>query len=266
MLRPKSLALLLAVVAALLLPAGSAWALSYPVTSLGDSGIKGTLRASIEEANEDDGADSIPIEVTGAILLGSVLPLVEGDLAIAGPGAAALTIKRSVLAGNFGILDFDSGTSSLAGLTIADGDATLGAGIHNETGELTLTRVAVVGNEAAASVVEGPAQGGGIYSRGPLTLRESTVSGNRAIAEGSEAGTEGGGIFAGGALTIERSTISGNVARDVSGGGGLLSALGGGVYAKGEATIDRSTISGNSVFAEEGTGAIAAGGDRKSVV
>jgi hypothetical protein len=257
---PPSLALL-AVMAATLLPAGSASALSYPVTSAADSGAKGTLRTSIKEANEHSGADSIPIEVTGAILLESSLPTIEGDLAIAGPGATALTIKRSVLAGTFRILDFDGGTGSLEGMTIADGDSTLGAGIHNGTGALTLTRVAVVGNEAAASVVEGPARGGGIYSLGPLTLRESTVSGNRAVAEGSgEAGAEGGGIFALGELTIDRSTVSGNAARDLSGGGGSRSALGGGIYTQAEVAIDRSTISDNSVFAEEGTGAIAAGG------
>jgi len=259
--RPLPSLALLALVAAILLPAGSASALPYPVTSSADSGAKGTLRTSIEEANEHSGDDSIPIEVTGAILLENSLPTIEEDLAITGPGATTLTIKRSVLAGTFRILDFNGGTSSLEGVKIADGDSNLGGAIQNGVGGLTLTKVAVVGSEATASVVEGPARGGGIYSLGPLTLRESTVSGNRAVAEGAgEAGAEGGGIFALGELTMDRSTVSGNVARDLSGGSGPRSALGGGIYAQAKTTIDLSTISGNAVFAEEGTGAIAAGG------
>jgi hypothetical protein len=252
----------LAVVVATLLPASVASALSYPVTSTADTGADGTLRWAIEEANDQGGADSIPIEVSGAILLGSALPTLEGDLAIVGRGPEVTTIGREALAGSFGILDLSGGDVSLEGMKIANGDSTLGGGIQNGTGGLTLTKVAVVGNEATtASILDPPARGGGIYSVGPLTLRESTVSGNRAVAEGSaEAGAEGGGIFAGGELTIDRSTVSGNLARDLSGGSELLSALGGGIYAGGEVTIDRSTISGNSVFAEEGTGAIAAGG------
>ncbi len=252
----------LALVAAVLLPAGSASALFYPVTSAADTGANGTLRWAIGEANDHEGADSIPIEVSGAILLGSELPAIEGDLMIVGRGPEATTIGREALAGSFGILDLSGGDVSLEGLKIANGDSTLGGGIHNGSGGLTLSRVAVVGNEATAkSILDAPARGGGIYSLGPLTLRESTVSGNPAGAEGTrEADAEGGGIFTHGELTIDRSTISGNAARDLSGGGGHLSALGGGIYAQDEVTIDRSTISGNAVFAEEGTGSIAAGG------
>jgi hypothetical protein len=261
--RPLPSLALLVLMAAVLLPAASASALSYPVTSKADGDEKGTLRGSIEEANANSGADSIPIEVTGTISLGSELPPVEGDLAIVGPGPESLTIRRSALADSFAIFTFaDGGNVSLDGIKITDGDNALGGGIHNGTGGLTLTKVAVVGNEASsAGIVDAPAHGGGIYSQGPLTLRESTVSGNRAVTEGAaETDAEGGGIFTLGELTIDRSTISGNATRDLSGAGGHLSALGGGIYAQDEVAIDRSTISGNSVFAEEGTGAIAAGG------
>ena len=261
-MRRRRSPILLAVAAAILLPAGSASALSYPVTSTADSSANGTLRWAIGKANANSGPDSIPIEASGAILLGSELPAVEGDLSIVGRGPEATTIGREALAGSFGIFDLSGGEVSLEGMKIAGGDATLGGGIHNGAGALTLTKVAMVGNEATAvSIADAPARGGGIYSLGPLTLRESTVSGNRAVAEGSaETDAEGGGIFTLGELTIERSTISGNAARDLSGAGGHLSALGGGIYAQDEVTIDRSTISGNSVFAEEGAGAIAAGG------
>lgn len=262
-MRPRPLRIAAVLLAATLLPASSASALSFPVTSTVDSSSKGTLRKSIEEANGNPGFDSIPIEVSGKILLESALPPVEGDLAIVGPGPGNLTIRRSVaLASSFAILSFAGGDVSLEGLKITDGDNALGGGIHNAAGSLTLTRVAVVGNEAeAASMLDSPAHGGGIFSEGPLTLRESVVSDNRATAKGSaESEAEGGGIFALGELTIERSTVSGNAARDLSGGDGHLSALGGGIYTQGKATIDRSTISGNSVFVEEGADADAAGG------
>jgi len=251
---------LLAIVA--LLPTDTAPGKSFPVTSTADTSVKGTLRGSIEEANASDGPDAIPIEITGSILLVSPLPPIEGGLTIVGPGSAALTVQRSVLADPFGILVVSSGNLALEGLEVTGGDGTLGGGIHNGTGSLTLTRVAVAGNEAeASSLLDGPAHGGGIFSEGPLTLRESVVSGNSAVTKGpAEGDSEGGGVFALGKLTVERSTISGNVAQDLSSGDGHLSALGGGIYAQGEATIDRSTISGNSVFAEEGAESIAAGG------
>jgi hypothetical protein len=244
------------------LPVASASALSYPVTKTTDGAGSGTLRWAIEEANTNGGADSIPIEVTGTIFLATALPAVEGDLAIAGPGAGSLTLGRGPLAGSFRILTFSSGNVALEGLEISEGDFAPGAGIYNGAGSLTLTRVAVVGNEARAqTMLDAAAHGGGIYSAGPLTLRESVVADNRALAEGSaEGGAEGGGVFALGELTIGRSTISGNLARDLSGGDGHLSALGGGIYAQGGVAIDRSTISGNSVFSEEGLDSVAAGG------
>src|SRR5215204_4283824 len=82
-------------IAALLLPAGSALALSYPVTSTGDSETKGTLRASIEEANAHAGADSIPIEVTGTIQLETALQVLFGPVSIVGPGADQLEVRRT---------------------------------------------------------------------------------------------------------------------------------------------------------------------------
>lgn len=252
----------LAVLAAVLLPAASASALSYPVTKTTDGAGSGTLRWAIDEANARDGADSIPIEVTGTIFLANALPAVEGDLAIVGPGAQSLTLGRGPLAGSFRILKISSGNVALEGMEIAEGDNALGGGIYNDTGSLTLTKVAVVGNEARAqTMLDAAAHGGGIYSAGPLTLRESVVGDNRALAEGSaEGGAEGGGIFALGDLTIERSTIGGNLARDLSGSDGHLSALGGGIYAQGDVAVDRSTISGNGVFSEEGSDSVAAGG------
>lgn len=247
--RLHSLLLLLAVPAALLLPAASASALSYPVTSTGDGDSAGTLRGSIEEAEASPGADSIPIEVSGTIELEGALPRIEESVAIAGPGAASLTVRR-VSSSLFPVFEFTgSGKSSITGLTVTGGSWALGGGISNGSGALTLTRVAVVGNEATSGhILSTIAHGGGILSQGPLTLVESTVTGNHATAvEGTgETDAEGGGIFALGKLTIDRSTVSGNVV-EATPGGGTTFALGGGIFAQGGGVVSGSTITGNSV-------------------
>jgi hypothetical protein len=237
------------------LPVASASALSYPVTKTSDGAGSGTLRWAIEEANARGGADSIPIEVTGTIFLANALPAVEGDLAIVGPGAGSLTLGRGPLAGSFRILTIASGNVALEGLEIAEGDFAPGAGIYNGAGSLTLTRVAVVGNEARSeSMLDAPARGGGIYSLGPLTLRESVVSGNRATAtEGSgETDADGGGIYAAGPLTIDLSTISGNSV--LAEAGTEASPAGGGVFALGAGVLTGVTVTSNSVAGEGATG------------
>jgi len=251
---------LLAVTAACLPVDGAAAAI--PVTSTASDG-PGTLRTAIEAANSQAGSDSIQIEVTGTIALENKLPQIEGDLAITGPGPASLTVGRDDEGGFFRIFEFASGvTGSLTGLTVTDGNSSAGGGILNGSGSLTLTRVAVVGNEAVEEEgAAATADGGGIHSVGPLTLRESVVSGNHVTAgDGtSEAAAGGGGIFSLGKLTIDRSTISGNVVKAL-GGGGEIYALGGGIDAIGEVKIEQSTISGNSILAEGGSSTQASGG------
>jgi hypothetical protein len=248
--RARSLLLVLAVLVAMLLPAASASALSYPVTSTGDSDVEGTLRWSIEEAEATPGADSIPIEVTGTIELESALPTIEEGVEIVGPGAANLTVRR-VSSSLFPVFRFaGTGNSSLAGVTVTGGSWALGGGISNGSGALALTRVAVVGNEATSGhILSTIAHGGGILSQGPLTLVESTVSGNHATAvEGTgETDAEGGGIFAFGKLAIDRSTVSGNVVESTPGGGTTF-AMGGGIFAQGGGLVSGSTITGNSVI------------------
>ncbi|HYG97444.1 MAG TPA: choice-of-anchor Q domain-containing protein [Solirubrobacterales bacterium] len=266
----RSLFLALAVLAAALLPAGSALALSYPVTSTADSDAKGTLRKSIEEANDRLGADTVPIEVTGTIELSSALPPITDDVTIAGPGADLLSV-RPAGAAEFRIFEFGAGiTSSLSGVTVAfgvapvEGDVAHGGGIFNGTGVLTLTDVAVEANQATVVGGSSPlVRGGGVYSIGPLTLRESTVIDNVANTEGGsgELGAQGGGVAAFGPLTVERSTIADNTARAF--GGEETFADGGGVltFWVDPAKIDNSTISENFVGAGGApSGAAASGG------
>lgn len=269
-MRPvRSLFLAFAALAALLLPAASAMALSYPVTSTGDSDAKGTLRASIKEANAHTGADTIPIEVTGTIELQSALQIIFDPVAIVGPGAGQLEVRR-VGSTAFPVFAFSSiDPSALSGLTVSNGRAVssggfvIGGGIRNSEGSLTLTGVVVKGSETVAEGgSDDRAEGGGIYSEGPLTLRDSIVTEN--VARAREGTTEtlaaGGGVAAFGSLTVERSTISGNLA-EATGGGGIASAQGGGLLTPDQTEIELSTISDNSVNAEDGgTQTRAAGG------
>jgi hypothetical protein len=243
------------------LPVAGASANPFPVTTTADSGA-GSLRAAIAAANGHSGADSIPIEVTGTIKLESKLPGIGGDVTIAGPGAGSLTVARSISAPTFfGVLEFSGASSTVSGITVRGGVASTGAGILN-TGDLTLIRVVVTGNQAAT---EGGmyASGGGIFSNGSLTLRESTVSGNKAIAADEDENiAAGGGIEAEGSLLVERSTISGNLAWAFAGVGHKSEAIGGGLaVASGIVTIEESTISGNTALAEESSqNTIARGG------
>lgn len=254
----RTLLLAFAVLSAVLLPSDSAPALSYPVTSTADSETKGTLRASIKEANAHAGTDSIPIEVTGTINLGSPLQIIFDPVSIIGPGADLLEVHRADPTAFPVFAVSATGSSALSGLTVSHGKAisagsfTVGGGIRNSEGSLTLTGLVVKDSEAAA---EGGTnvfvEGGGIFSEGPLTLRETIVAGNAARASDGSALTAafGGGVAALSGLTVEAGTISGNVT-EAGGNGSATTAQGGGVLAGTAATVSRSTISGNAVVAK----------------
>lgn len=111
----------------------------------------------------------------------------------------------------------------------APGPYSTGGGIYSgDTGNLTMTRTTVTGNQsghvgggvfAAAAVISassiqlnGSKAGGGIYSTGRLQLDSSTVSGNTASGGNPAAlPSSGGGIYANSAL-LTNVTISGNTA------------------------------------------------------
>jgi len=248
----RPLLIVAALLAAVLLPAGSALALSYPVKNVADGG-PGSLRQAILDSNLHSGPDAIPIETTGTIPLATELPPITGDVVISGPGTDSLRVERSAATG-FRILDFADGvTASLSGLTVSGGLATRGAGIRNGSGNLTLTRVVVEGNEALAEgAPTDEAEGGGVLSAGWLTVRESVVRDNRANAVGGGTfdSALGGGIAAAGPVLVSRSTISGNAAEAFGEGGKQSRARGGGLLlVGGPASVELSTVSGNSVVA-----------------
>jgi len=255
------------VVVAALLPVAAAAADPYPVTSTADSG-PGTLRTAIESANAHEGADTIPIEVTGTVGLQTELPTIYGDVSIVGPGAQLLNVRREAAAA-FGIFQIGpTRKANFSGLTISNGLDLEGAGIDSYQGIVTLTGVVIAGNEAR-SVNGAGGSGGGIHNyMGSLTLRDSVVRDNHAVdveADGS-ALVGGGGIWSFGELTIEGSTISGNTVFGDAGNEEPAWADGGGMeILDGPITVDRSTISGNSVVSEGSTKSTAKGGGIRGV-
>jgi len=136
-----------------------------------------------------------------------------------------------------------SAAVTLSNLTIRNGIATGGGGIHN-SGNLTLSNSAITGNYALSG---SSATGGGIYNSGTLTVRNSTFSGNTTSANFAY----GGAIYSSGPLVINNSTVSGNSISGRFGGGG------GGIYTAGGATrISNTTIAGNSGGIYKGGGTV----------
>jgi YVTN family beta-propeller protein len=250
----RRIALLLLTIGAVLAPAAMAGASTFPVTNTTDSAA-GSLRLAIQEANANPGKDSIPISATGTIELESALPIVSGELDIAGPGQSALTVRRRLgVAAAFRIFEIQAGTPtapvSISGMTIENGKAEVGGGINVDSGTLTLTRVTVSGNEATFA-------GGGIavispVSGGPLTLRESLIVGNltRTPASAGPLTVRGGGVVARAGGLIERSTISSNFVL-VDNATGRVEVFGGGLSLEplpgGQGEIRQSTIAQNTI-------------------
>lgn len=145
------------------------------------------------------------------------------NLAIAGPGAFALTVDGN----NAGtVVTIPGGvTASISGLTITHGNGgTSGGGIDN-AGALTLTNCALASNSANS--------GGGLKAHGgAVSISNCTFSGNNASSGW------GGGVYTSGPLVVSNSTFSGNSAQ--TGGGGLY------VNSAGSLTVANSTIAGNT--------------------
>ena len=214
--------------AGMLLPflfAGHASAATLTVTTLNDSGT-GSLRAAITSAGA---GDTIVFQsgLTGTITLASALPAINANLTIQGPGADSLTIS-----GNNAVTVFtiNSGTVSISGLTIANGNSAFGGGIFNQA-TLMVTNSTFSGNSAGL-------YGGGIYNvNGTVTVVNSTFSNN-------SAGSFGGGIFINsGTVKVNNSTFSANSAGTL--GGGISNVAG-------VLTINNSIFVGNTASSSVG--------------
>jgi CSLREA domain-containing protein len=218
-----------------------------------------TLRAAVQESNALAGPDAVALPAgTYTLAIGGTNEdlAATGDLdlrdhvaigAIAGPAA---TIVDGALLDRALHLHGPS-TARIWGLTIRNGRVieSMGGGLYNAGGALSLTDVRLTGNAAGGGSV-----GGALAADGPVTLRDSTVSGNTASHGG-------GGIWVGGAtgeLTLETSTVSNNQT-SFDGGGGLH-------FLGRPGTIVNSTITGNQSIDGAGGGVFQYGAGTLSLV
>ena len=171
---------------------------------------------------------------------------------------------RTTIAGNdtsFRILMVTgSGNLTLQGLTVTGGSTgSLGGGIFNLEGTLTLSHSEVTGNASEGAMMSA---GGGIASgtlgTGPLgttTLNFSQVNGN------TTSGSGGGILNHAGTLSLNTSQVNGNTA--AVGGGGIASGTGGmGGNGSSTLTVNFSQVNGNTSNGGPlaGAGGIANGG------
>jgi CSLREA domain-containing protein len=192
-----------------------------------DSGGYCTLRAAIEEANAEPGAQTIALsDQTYQI---STTLVINQDLTITGLGADRTVVGGS---GSDRLLSINGGAKvSLSNLTLTGGDTTSqGGGIYLQQGSLTLQGMQIndnhaggagggiwVGDGSSLTVSDSSITGnssdlgaGGIYNLGTLSLQNTTVSGNQ--------GESGGGIASSGPAQLLNVTIAGNQATNTGGG------------------------------------------------
>src|SRR5262249_50866838 len=155
------------------------------------------------------GEDTITFAIAGTINLTKVLPDLNTNVRIEGPGANLLTVQHGT-GGNYRIFRVGAAaTVSISGVTVANGylyDVSQGGGGIYNAGTLTVRGSAISGNFVAWN--SGEARGGGIYNEGEMTLSNSTVSGNQVW--NIDLNGCGSGIYNAGVLTVSNSTISGN--------------------------------------------------------
>lgn len=263
---PAGIGAALVVGGALAPPAEAA---TFNVTNLNDAGA-GSLRQAIDDANAAAGADVVTFQagLTGTITLTTGQLAITDSLDIQGPGQSALTVSGN---GASRVFYLYSGSAlldvTISGLTISNGNASIGGGLVDFDENLTLDRVTITGNTSSGD-------GAGLWADGfnmSLTVRDSTISGNAA-------GDDGGGIYiedtGGSGVLLQGTVISNNSATDKGGGiylydpdtdvtirgctisGNTAGSTGGGIYLyspdSGTLRIDSTTISGNSAAAGAG--------------
>ncbi|KAB2930331.1 MAG: hypothetical protein F9K25_09365, partial [Candidatus Contendobacter sp.] len=239
----------LALVAGLcgLLPASPVEAATVTVQSGADDGTANAancpgvgcrLRDAIAQASA---GDTINFNADFTITLATIELTIGKTLTIDGAGYGVTVSGQNAVR----VFSVSPGvTVVLSGLTIANGRAGDGGGIHN-SGTLTVTGSTLSGN----SVSDTPwARGGGIYNNGgSVTVTHSTLAGNSANGQHPTGQGGGGGLYSnGGTVTVTNSALSGNSANCSNGSSG--GGFGGGLFnANGTMTVTASTLSGNSV-------------------
>jgi hypothetical protein len=182
-----------------------------------DANGKTTLRAAIEQGNDDGGSHTITFSATTFPAPGDyIIPVagtqfkLDANFTITGPTAATITLQPVYTAVfplqpvKFRIMEIDAAsTSTIKNLRFSGADfpAGMGGAIYN-AGNLTLEDCSIVGCKAAS--------GGGIANLNTLAVKTSLIDGNQAPTG------DGGGIYcapvAGSVTTVTSSQISNNQA------------------------------------------------------
>ena len=225
---------LASVTSALLLCAAAAQANTITVTSASDSGA-GSLRQAILDASPGDTINFAAGITTINLTSGELL--IDKNLTINGPGANLLTVQRSSMM-PFRIFDIASTgiTVTIAGLTIANGTAEIGAGVYCAGG--TVTNCAITNNQAVGDAPKG----GGVYCNGG-TVSRCVISGNSVTSTNSYlygAFAEGGGIYAVSESQIDHSTVTNNTLTGYYANGAGINANNG--------SVQNCTVSGNTAY------------------
>ena len=242
-------------------PAGAA---EIKVQNANDSGPN-SLRAAITQANLTLAVEDrliFPSTLTGKIELATPLPDIKGPLDIDGPGAARLSIDGN---GDGIFYMHQAGSAynapmSISGLTLTGGRSDMGGAIDNRAGgDLTVSGVSFVDNEASNPGQEG---GGAIaigYPGNTLDVTDSDFSGNYSKASGGAVSAlysdvtisgstfnlntsvgKGGAVFLEVAdATVNGSRFTSNQSTDMTGG-----AMSVGI--SGKVAISESEFTGNS--------------------
>jgi hypothetical protein len=238
-----------------------------------DSG-PGSLRAAIARANFHPWPDNIVFDPT-FFSVPRTIALTSGELLITEPvniigPSGGVTISGSNASRVFNLEIPSTGTVvMMSDLTITNGKAASGAGIHALNNDLTLNRCTISNNTSTDPTFHG----GGVSTvsqfAGTWSFTDCTFSGNT--------GARAGAIFFlnGGTLLMTACTVLGNKANHIQGGGAIygrssyasiinstfsgnqaLNGSGGAIRLLSDMTIRNSTITGN-------TAAVSGGGIRR---
>ncbi len=216
------------------------------VSNTADDGSGTDLRAAIAQAVD---GDTVTLDQVDTYDLTNGQITIDGNaiggnriITIAGQGKGQTFIDAGGLSRVFNITNGANVTFqdlTITGGFLTEGD---GAGIYHNGGTLTLTRVAVSGNEVQDTVDNSTnARGGGIYNNSrTIVATDSDLIGNKANRNGGNETAGGGGLFSNGSAartTWTGGEISGNEARD--GAGFYMWSVGG------EATFEGVDFNGN---------------------
>jgi len=206
-------------------PAPQPAPMNHVVTNTNDSG-PGSLRQALSDAQSGD-TISFSSSLNGqAITLTSNQLTIAADIAISGPGANLLTIRRSSVVGTSAFRIFEvtpDHNVRISGLTISNGNANgavvaEGGGIFNDRSFVTVDSCMFSGNTANNG---GALSNSGASGKGAgLTLLNSTLQGNSAIRGGAlfnASRTADSGSITVASASVSNCTFSGNTASDRGG-------------------------------------------------